>query len=115
RRRRGPDRPGLGRRHVRMLRLVTSRRSRDPRPPRGPRVDDRAVRRRARPRARLAAPGLVAVEARPRPLAAGLLPTCPVGARPAYRRTAPPRRARTPRGAARNRPGAAPRARPPPA
>ena len=54
RRRRGrPDRPGLGRRDVRVLRLVAARDRRDPRPARRPRDDARArTRRRSTPSSR---------------------------------------------------------------
>ena len=40
----GPDRPGVGGRHVRVLRLVTARDRRDPRPARRPQLDARALR-----------------------------------------------------------------------
>ena len=70
RRRGGADRPGLGRRDVRVLRLVAARGGGDPRPARGPRDDARAVRRRGRRGAGAAAPRLVEAEAGARPLAA---------------------------------------------
>ena len=70
RRRGGADRPGLRRRHVRVLRLVAARGRRDPRPARRPRLDARAVRGRARRGARAAASRVVEAQAGARPLAA---------------------------------------------
>ena len=52
RRRRRADRPGLGRRDVRVLRLLAARRRGDPRPARRARADARAVRGGGRRRAR---------------------------------------------------------------
>ena len=74
RRRRGrADRPGLRRRHVRVLRLVAARGRRHPRPARRPRVVARAVRDGRRHGADAAAQRVVAAQAGARPLAARLV------------------------------------------
>ena len=88
RRRRRADRPGLGRRHVRVLRLVAARGRRDPRPARRARLDARALRGGGRRRARAAPPGLVEAEAGARPLAARLVAVARTPARLAEHRAA---------------------------
>ena len=116
RRRRRPDRPGFGRRDVRVLRLVEACHRRGARPARRADVVARAVRGCGRRRADAASQRLVEAEAGARPLAASLLAgrshrncsgrrssgSCWASSRRADRPAGP--RAASPPGAGRSRP-----------